>query len=113
MVTKKYFFNRLFRFDKNTENNIMNVNSKKGGAAMANGMVVNYECEMCGSEIVVTSTGESRLSPIYCCGVEVTRISSVDKKPKKKAVKKVTKRVSKKKATKKKKTIAKKKKSQK
>jgi hypothetical protein len=76
---------------------------------MVKGMVVNYECELCGTEVVVTSEGESRLSPIYCCGVEVTRISSAEKKPKKK----VAKKVSKKKTAKKKKTAAKKKKSKK
>jgi hypothetical protein len=62
---------------------------------MATSRIVTYECEECGSEIVVTSLGESRLSPIYCCGVEVAEMSSVAKKPakpKKKVVKKVAKK---------------------
>jgi len=83
---------------------------------MAVATIVTYECEICGSEIVVTSISEGRLSPIYCCGMEVTQISSVKKKPKKaskKAAKKVTKKVSKKKTIKKKKPAAKKKSSKK
>jgi hypothetical protein len=80
---------------------------------MAKAIVVTYECKQCGSEIVVTSTGGTRLSPIYCCGLEVSEVSSVEKKPKKKAAKKVTKKVSKKKTAKKKKPAAKKKASKK
>ncbi len=83
---------------------------------MANATIVTYECEICDSEIVVTSTGEGRLSPIYCCGMEVTQISSVKKKPRKaskKAAKKGTKKVSKKKTAKKRKSAAKKKSSRK
>jgi hypothetical protein len=79
---------------------------------MAQATVVTYECELCGSEVIVTNTGESRLSPIYCCGMEVTQISSVKKKPLK-AAKKGTKKVSKKKTVKKKKPAAKKKSSKK
>jgi hypothetical protein len=66
--------------------------------------VVTYNCDVCGSEIVVSETGESQLSPIYCCGIEVTEMSSAKRKqakPKKKAVKKVTKKTSKKKPAKK------------
>lgn len=62
---------------------------------MAKAVVVNYECEQCGSEVIVTRTGETMLSPIYCCGMQVTEVSSVEKKPvkpKKKAVKKVAKK---------------------
>lgn len=62
---------------------------------MAISRIVTYECEECGSEIVVSSRGESLLTPIYCCGIEVREISSVEKKPvkpKKKAVKKVAKK---------------------
>jgi len=62
---------------------------------MAKAMVVTYECEQCGTEVVVTETGETMLSPIYCCGMQVTEVSSVEKKPtkpKKKAVKKVAKK---------------------
>jgi len=83
---------------------------------MANATIVTYECELCGSEVVVTGTGESRLSPIYCCGMEVTQVSSVKKEAKKareKTVKKGPKKVSKKKTVKKKKPAAKKKSSKK
>ena len=72
---------------------------------MAEGIVVTYECRQCGTEVVVTETMGTQLSPIYCCGMEVTRISSVPKKaakPKKKAVKKVAKKGTKKKVAKKK-----------
>jgi hypothetical protein len=75
---------------------------------MARRRTVTYECEQCGSEIVVTSAGEGELSPLYCCGIEVTEISSNVKKvvrPKKKAAK----NVSSKKRTSQKKTPAKKK----
>ena len=57
--------------------------------------VITYECTQCGSEIVVTESLESELSPIYCCGIEVAEIAAKEKKtarPKKKAVKKVTKK---------------------
>jgi hypothetical protein len=66
--------------------------------------VITYNCDVCGSEIVVTDTGESQLSPIYCCGVEVTEVSSTQKrqaKPKKKAAKKATKKTARKKMAKK------------
>jgi hypothetical protein len=62
---------------------------------MAEAMVVTYECSQCGTEVVVTETLETKLSPIYCCGMEVTKVSSVPKKtlkPKKKVVKKATKK---------------------
>jgi hypothetical protein len=62
--------------------------------------IITYECEQCGSEIVVTESLGTQLSPIYCCGIGVTEVSSAEKKPakpKKKAVKKVTKKVAKKK----------------
>jgi hypothetical protein len=74
---------------------------------MSNARIVTYECKLCGSEIVVTERMETKLSPIYCCGVEVTEIGSMEKKlakPKKKtAKKKVAKKktVTKKKASKK------------
>ena len=55
---------------------------------MAKKRTVTYECEQCGSEIVVTSTGEGELSPIFCCGIEVTETAVIEEKvvrPKKKA----------------------------
>lgn len=83
---------------------------------MAKEMVITYECEECGSEFVVTPTGEMQLSPIYCCGFEVTEVAMAPKKaaaPKKKVVKKAAAKVVKKKAAPKKKPAAKKKASRK
>jgi hypothetical protein len=39
--------------------------------------IVTYECEECGTEVVVTETGETSLRPIYCCGLEITEVSSI------------------------------------
>jgi site-specific recombinase XerD len=83
---------------------------------MAKAVVVTYECEQCSSEVIVTRTGETMLSPIYCCGMQITEVSSVEKKPvkpKKKAAKKVAKKVAKKRVAKRKKPAAKKKASKK
>jgi hypothetical protein len=78
---------------------------------MAKATVITYGCKRCGTEIVVSEAFGAQLRPIYCCGMEVTEISSIEKKPRteKKAVKKVTKKVSKKKIAQKKKPAAKKK----
>ncbi len=73
--------------------------------------IVTYECEQCGSEIIVTETGETQLSPIYCCGISVTEVNSLGKKqatPKKKAAQKVAKKTVKKTVAKKKPTLKKK-----
>ena len=78
--------------------------------------IVTYECTQCGSEIVVTESLESELSPIYCCGIEVAEIAAKEKKPaapKKKAVKKVAKKGAKKKVAAKRRPAAKKKASKK
>lgn len=83
---------------------------------MAKATIITYECEECGSEIVVTPTGETQMSPIYCCGVEVLEVETSPKKaaaPRKKSrkasAKKAAKKMVKKKATAKKKTTAKRK----
>lgn len=79
---------------------------------MVKARILTYECEECGSEIIVTPSGETQLSPIYCCGIEVTEISSERKKPaspKKKTAKKAVKKVLAKKVVAKKKPAAKKK----
>ena len=79
---------------------------------MAKATIVTYECNRCGTEIVVSPAAGAQLSPIYCCGIEVTEVSSVEKSPlkaKKKAVKKVAKKVSKTKVAQKKQPVAKKK----
>jgi lipoate-protein ligase B len=62
--------------------------------------VITYNCDVCGSEIVVTESGLSELSHIYCCGIEVTEVSSVPKKQAKKPTK-AAKKVVKKKVAKK------------
>jgi hypothetical protein len=79
---------------------------------MATMRVVTFECRECGSEVVVTATGEVQLSPIYCCGVEVAETTSGvsrQAKPKKKITKKTAKKTAAGKATKKKKPLPKKK----
>ncbi len=43
---------------------------------MARTKTITYECEQCGTDIIVTSTGEGQLSPIYCCGVRVTETTT-------------------------------------
>jgi len=43
---------------------------------MARGRIITYECEECGSEIIVTPEEGMQLSPIYCCNVQVTEIST-------------------------------------
>ena len=42
---------------------------------------VTYECKQCGTEVAVTETQDTSLSPIYCCGVEVSKVSSAKKRP--------------------------------
>ena len=83
---------------------------------MAKAIMITYECDRCGTEVVVSPTSGSQLSPIYCCGMAVAEVSSVEKAPaetKKKAVKKVAKKVSKKKVAPKKKPAVRKKTSKK
>jgi hypothetical protein len=79
---------------------------------MAKARIVTFECTECGSEVVVTATGEVQLSPIYCCGVEVTETTSGasrQARPKKQITKKTTKKIAQKKVTQKKKPLSKKK----
>jgi len=79
---------------------------------MAKEKIVTFECTECGSEVVVTANGEVQLSPIYCCGVEVTETTSglrKQTKPKKQITKKTTKKIVPKKVTQKKKSFSKKK----
>jgi len=78
---------------------------------MATVRQITYECEQCGSKIIVKKTGETVLAPIYCCGTEVAEISVKGKEtgPKKKTVKKTAGKTVKKKVTGKKKSVTKKK----
>jgi hypothetical protein len=69
--------------------------------------VITFECEQCGTEVVVNAAGEMELSPIYCCGLMVTEVPSQQKKAaktKKKVAKKPVARI----ASTKKKTVTKK-----
>lgn len=70
--------------------------------------IVAYECEQCGSEIVVTPAAGARLSPIYCCGVAVAKLPAAKKSPAK-AKKAAAKKPAAKKAVKTKRPAAKKK----
>jgi hypothetical protein len=74
---------------------------------MATEKMITYECTECGSEVVVTSTGDIEISPIYCCGIEVIEVPSIIKKQtktKKPVGKQVTKKIAPKKVTSKKAT---------
>jgi uncharacterized Zn finger protein (UPF0148 family) len=106
-----------YKFDiKNKITIIIETALLKGGNVMAKVIMITYECDRCGTEVVVSPTSGAQLSPIYCCGMAVVEVSSVEKTPaetKKKAVKKVAKKVSKKKVAPKKKPAAKKKTSKK
>ena len=51
---------------------------------MVDATIATYECKKCGSKIIATKTGERKLSPIYCCGTQVTEISKSKKLTKKK-----------------------------
>jgi hypothetical protein len=42
--------------------------------------IVTYECNQCGCEITVSETHESCLMPIYCCGIEVSKVTPSRKK---------------------------------
>lgn len=37
--------------------------------------IVTYECEQCGTEVVVTEALGSSLQPIYCCGIAVAEVT--------------------------------------
>ena len=41
--------------------------------------VITYECKECGCEIIVSGSQVGHLRPIYCCGVEVEKISPASK----------------------------------
>jgi hypothetical protein len=48
---------------------------------------VVYECDVCGTEVTVNSEGMSNLSPIYCCGLSLSRRKN---KPARKADNKIS-----------------------
>ncbi len=41
--------------------------------------VLNMKCDVCGTEIVVSTSAECRLEPIYCCGLEIVDVGVSDK----------------------------------
>lgn len=47
---------------------------------MALKKIVNLQCDVCATEIVISTFGEYRLEPIYCCGLEVIESSPKAKK---------------------------------
>lgn len=47
---------------------------------MAAKKILKMECDVCGTEIVVSTSGASRLEPILCCGLEVVEVSGSVKK---------------------------------
>ncbi|MDP2168467.1 MAG: hypothetical protein Q8J64_09085 [Thermodesulfovibrionales bacterium] len=53
---------------------------------------VDYECRLCGTRVVITSTGEHRLEPVYCCGMEVHEITALNAAKTKKPAKAKTKK---------------------
>lgn len=55
---------------------------------MATTRTVTYDCDTCGTELVVTKSGEGYLSPIYCCGAEMKEVAIPVKRSVKKKVKK-------------------------
>lgn len=42
--------------------------------------VITYGCKECGCEIIVSGSHETHLRPIFCCGVEVTKIAPAAQK---------------------------------
>lgn len=48
---------------------------------MAKAKTTTYKCTQCGTRLVVSESLEAHLSPIYCCGTEVTEVSTIGKKP--------------------------------
>jgi DNA-directed RNA polymerase subunit RPC12/RpoP len=46
--------------------------------------IVAYECVECGTEVVVNENLETKLRPIYCCGIRIAEIGAVAKPVEKK-----------------------------
>ncbi len=41
--------------------------------------VLSMKCDVCGTKIVVSTSAECRLEPIYCCGLEVVSMETSTK----------------------------------
>lgn len=41
--------------------------------------IVAYECVECGTEVVVNENLETKLRPIYCCGIRIAEVGAVVK----------------------------------
>lgn len=63
--------------------------------------IVAYECVECGTEVVVNENLETKLRPIYCCGIRIAEVGAVSKPAEKKkvATKTKTKKIAPKKTT--------------
>lgn len=48
--------------------------------------IVAYECVECGTEVVVNENLETKLRPIYCCGIRIAEVGAVAKPVEKKKV---------------------------
>ncbi|MGC2062703.1 MAG: hypothetical protein WA610_06975 [Thermodesulfovibrionales bacterium] len=48
--------------------------------------IVAYECVECGTEVVVNENLETKLRPIYCCGIRIAEVGAVAKPLEKKKV---------------------------
>jgi len=51
----------------------MEINTLSKEECMAAKKTIVYECDVCGTEVTVNSEGISNLSPIYCCGVSLSK----------------------------------------
>lgn len=48
--------------------------------------IVAYECMECGTEVVVNENLQTKLRPIYCCGIRIAEVGAVTKPVEKKKV---------------------------
>lgn len=48
--------------------------------------IVAYECTECGTEVVVNENLQTKLRPIYCCGIRIAEVGAVTKPDEKKKV---------------------------
>jgi hypothetical protein len=51
----------------------MKISTMSKEECMAAKKTVVYDCDVCGTEVTVNSEGISNLSPIYCCGISLSR----------------------------------------
>ena len=46
--------------------------------------VINLHCDVCGTEIMVSASGDYKWHPIYCCGLEIHGVEGTITQPSKK-----------------------------